>query len=438
MRHRGRESGRLVLLLAVTLTNSAAGQGTPSQAVDSAFAAFARRDWPTVAELVNPTALDSLRQESLGLIILMAENRLAGREETGYNPGEVVIADHVPRVGSERVPQFPGNPTIAELASLSPTQFFIAWCGTVFRTDSGNDPMREVVSLQRRIIGEVQEGDSIAHVVYRRESRQIDMGELFIDLPGRMVEMPLKRVSDRWTLLLNDDIGWTVNFMEALGPEPRYRTQPLKRTVRQHPPPESTRSLGVARERPEQTVRAGFAALKRHDWQSLAATVDPNRLRSFQRAELAYLIAWTHSKESRAQAARQGINIFILSYDDDSLSPETIAQVANVKIPIIPNSPTIGELAQLTPSDFFARWCEGAYRPDSEDKGQGLADMPREVVGAVFESETRAYVLYRYGTPRRLESVDLMPVNRIGDGWGILLNEDIGDPSLFALRLNSP
>src|SRR5207245_6005046 len=139
------------------------------------------------AALVHPDALASLRQESLGLVILMTEQRLAGQEASGgYNTREVVIEHHLGDVGHEKASPFINGPTLAELAALSAVDFFVRWCDAVYGPGPQRDPMREVVELQRRMIGEVTDGDSLAQVLYRRESRHVDMGELKIDLPGRV------------------------------------------------------------------------------------------------------------------------------------------------------------------------------------------------------------------------------------------------------------
>jgi hypothetical protein len=170
-------------------------------------------------------------------------------------------------------------------------------------------------------------------------------------------------------------------------------------------------------------VQAAFAAFELSDWQALAATVHPDRLASFQREVLAYLVGWAGSKDARAQAAHGGNMFFAFTYDD-SLLPEALPAVANVKIPIFPRESTIGELAKAT------------YGGDTE-LGKDTSAFRRDVIGQVTEGDTLAHVLYRpRGLARRAEQVERMPVKRFGDGWGLLLNQDIGSISLFALRLN--
>jgi hypothetical protein len=74
------------------------------------------------------------------------------------------------------------------------TTFFEVWCEAAY--GSGSRGLGGVKSgLQRRVLGEVFEDDSLAHVVYRSEALYA------------VETMPLKW-SGRWLLMLNDDIGW--------------------------------------------------------------------------------------------------------------------------------------------------------------------------------------------------------------------------------------
>ena len=412
----------------------------PTQVVESAFVALARHDWSLLAALIDPAALDSLRQESLGLIILVTEERKAGKEGGGYNPGDVLIADHLPQVGTERLSYFPGRPTIAQLASLSSSEFFIRWCAAVYGSDSNRDPMREIVGLQRRLIGEIREGDSLAHVLYRRESRHVEMGELFIDLPGRVMVMALRKLQDRWTLEFNDDLGWPVDFMEILHDRSPFSVQGLKRTTRVAPEPaippydpRADRESG-----PAETVRTAFAGFRRRDWQSLSALVDSERLAAFQREELAYLVAWTHSRPAQEQATGKRFTAFILSYEDSLPPAVMVAEVANIKAPVFPGGPTFGELAQLSPPSFFARWCEAVYDVTPE-KGLGKTEFQRDVIGVVLEGHALAHALYRSGlTYPQPWYVQRMPLRRSASGWKLLLNDDIGWTIDFSMLLNHP
>src|SRR6266567_3875588 len=423
------QSSGLVFAILLAMQSHLPAQRSPAQTVQTALDAAARRDWGGLAALVHPDALDSLRQESLGLMILMAEERQAGEEASGgYNPGEVVIGQHLSRVGHERAAPFLHSPTLGQLAALPAADFFVRWCEAVYGPGPQRDEVREVVGLERRMIGEVTEGDTLAHVLYRRESRHVDMSELKIDVPGRVMMMPLKRVDGRWLQLLNDDLGWAVDFMGTLHPAPEI-------TVReQGPRPVARAPIAApnpvhinARPRPTQIVEGAFTAFERQDWDRLASLVHPERLASFQREQVAYIIAWTQSKEARARAKRENVGVFMLSYDD-TLSPEVVSGVADVKVTAFPGAPTIGELAHLAPTAFFTRWCQAVYGADSRHGlGAMVSHDRREVIGQVFEGDTLAHVLYR-SDHRYTGSwpVGRMPLKYSSVGWGLLLNDDIG------------
>src|SRR3989475_7633459 len=297
------QSSGLVFAILLAMQSHLPAQLSPAQTGQTPLAAAARRDWGSLAALVHPDAMDSLRQESLGLMILMTEEREAGQEASGgYNPGEVVIEQHLSRVGHERAAPFLHSPTLGQLAALPAADFFVRWCEAVYGPGPQRDEVREVVGLERRMIGEVTEGDTLAHVLYRRESRHVDMGELKIDLPGRVMVMPLKRVGGRWLLLFNDDLGWPVDFMGALRPYPDLALrQPGRRSVVHAPQTPANPVAPAVRTPPTEIVEGAFTAFERQDWDRLASLVHPERLASLQREQVASIIAWTQSKEARAR-----------------------------------------------------------------------------------------------------------------------------------------
>src|SRR5439155_3866546 len=141
------------------------------------------------------------------------------------------------RVADVHIPTFPGSPTVAQLAAATSNEFFLSWCATVYASRSAEDAMDEIVGLQRRIFGELEEGDSLAYVLYRLESRHIDMNVLKVDLPGRVMVMPVKRVAGQWLLLLNEDFGRSGGVSRLLPAGRRFRMGTLKRETRVAPGP---------------------------------------------------------------------------------------------------------------------------------------------------------------------------------------------------------
>jgi len=401
------------------------GQRSPTETVRGAFQALARREWSALAGFVDSQALESLRQDALGMLILTTEQRLAGQKaEGGYNPNEVVIADRLPRVGSQQMRGFRNHPTIAKLASLSPREFFIEWADAAYDFQTRDDPVREVVGLYRRIIGEVSGNAETTYVVYRRESRHIDMSELKINLPGRVLIMAVVKNRDGWRITFNDDIGWSIDFSHVVFPERRYPSPRIQLPPRVVPPepPAPRRERISASPTPVQVVEAAFAAFKKHDWETLSGLVHPAVLRSFQQEQLSFFVSWGQSREARARAKSEGVGVIMYSYED-SLPAEVLAQAADIEIPLFSRHPRIGDLARLSPQEFFQEWCRAAYETPGDNVGAWKGGFERETIGQVFEGDSLAHVLYR--TPR-LSAADRMPLQWSDGGWRIMLNDDIG------------
>lgn len=391
---------------------------SPAQTLHNAFAAVARRDWQTLADFVDPKALDSLRQDGLGLTILQAQQVQAGKDPSGgYNPQDVVIADSLARVASEHVPGFPTNPTIAELAALSSRDFFIQWCQSAY----GSGARAEIPNLYRRVIGSVTEGADHAYVLYRREVRGVDNGKPYASLPGDVAVMSLRRSDKKWLLSFNHDLGWSVDFE----PFPR-RDFPLRVSHESLParvvppvPDAPSRERLAAQPEPAAVVRAVFAAFNRADWTALATLVDEGQLRSFRDQQIVRLALWPEMREASARAKASGMGATVFMFND-SLSAGEIQKVSTLRVPGFPPSLPLGKLAALSPADFFAEWCKVAYGV----KGTGLkTDTRRDVLGQVIESDTVAHALYR---AERWYAVQVMSLKWSHGGWKILFNDDIG------------
>jgi hypothetical protein len=265
----------------------------------------------------------------------------------------------------------------------------------------------------------------------------VDMGELKADLPGPVVVMPLRHADNKWRLLLNDDLGWLVDFMgifhRDLGPRIKRPEPPARATPAPPPPPRPERV--AARPDPAEVVQVAFAAFERRDWKALAALVHGDRLASFQRHQIAYLTAWTQSSEARAQAKGKGGSSFAMIYDDDSFPPEAIAKVAGVRIAAFSPPQTIGDLAALSPPAFFEAWCQAAYGRMTRGVGSVKAGLQRRVLGQVFEDDSLAHVVYR---TEWKYAVETMPLKWSEQRWQLLLNDDIGWVGDLDFQLDPP
>lgn len=110
----------------------------------------------------------------------------------------------VAQLADTRVPVFPGTPTLAELARLSPADFFVRWCQAVYEVAPEKGPGGGKTELQREVVGEVLESPMLAHVLYRSDGSR--------EQPWPIKRMPLRRSAQGWYLLLNDDLGWSIDL----------------------------------------------------------------------------------------------------------------------------------------------------------------------------------------------------------------------------------
>jgi hypothetical protein len=407
-------------------------QSTPTETAASAFRALGQRDWQALAGFADSQALASLRQESIGMLILTTEQRLAGEKaEGGYNPDDVVIADHLARVGSQRIRTMPGNPTIEDLTTLSPSDFFVEWARASYGDETHKDPQRDVADLYRQIIGAVMETPEAAFILYRREVRYWDDDEFKVVLPGRVMILPVVRRDGSWHLQFNDDIGWSIDFSGVVFFERDFPIPEIAMPARVVPPEPSPPSLERTRDlpKPQDVVDSAFAAFATQDWTSFTRLVDPAVLRAFQQRQISYFAASIRSRDAYDEAKRKGAG-FVLSFED-SLSPTSLTAFEGLDVPLITGPRTIGELARLSPDRFFEEWCRAAYGAGAGGFGSGKSNVERHTIGQVVESETRAHVLYR--TPFR-SNPDRVSLQWTEGGWRIALNNDIGWPGDLALE----
>jgi hypothetical protein len=206
-------SRSLQLVLAVTLSRTpmVSGQTTPTQVVQAAFQAFSRGDWQTLGAMVHPDALAAFRTDQLGSAVgwtLVRRDPKTRHRNIAITPSDFVTPDAIEKAKGLRLAEFPGEPTIGELAALSPRDFFVRWCEAAFRNREHN-PWPPMQGLGREVIGEIMEGDTLAHVLYRQQMKSVG-------LAGSLKVMSLKQVAGHWLILLNDDVIW--NF-PLVGPE---------------------------------------------------------------------------------------------------------------------------------------------------------------------------------------------------------------------------
>ena len=430
MSNRFRLASRSLAVLGLSMTaRIASAQQLPEQVVDSAFHAIARRNWSGLAELMAPEAFDRARQEHLGMLILVAEQRRAGEKVGGgYNSDQVVIADHIATVGSTKAVRF-GNATIAELAALPPDEFYVRWLDAAYAPGRANG-VEDIVDRERIIIGSVTAGDT-AWVVYREDDRWQEGNLVHVMTPGSPDILPLRRVAGRWRILPNFELahGPDITGMFDESRMPRLPA-PTRRVVEDRPFARAgSPRYADAVPSPVVVVDSAFDALARKDWSRLTMLVDSRMLADFQSRQIQELVALlTMQKIRAAKDSPSGMTIGL------TLGDSNVAAAGNERVEVMRGHPTINELRRLPPAEFFVRWCEAAYGSASS----GDAPVERQYVGSVFEGEDIAHVLYRssvvtFDLPAQVMRMPL----RYADGhWRILLNDEIGGRFALAMALD--
>jgi hypothetical protein len=177
----------------------------PAALLLRAFEASQRRDGRALAALMHPEALAAYRDGWLGSILGWAEITKGGKNLPAGSGG-FSIPDVTPellaRWARAPVRGFEGIRTLAELAALTPEELLVRVIALEERELVRGVTGRDSGQSAPRILGVVFEGDTLAHVLYRRER----------PWPGRAEWEPeritARRSGSRWLL------------MAQLGPSP--------------------------------------------------------------------------------------------------------------------------------------------------------------------------------------------------------------------------
>lgn len=122
--------------------------------------------------------------------------RESGEGAFGYSSSGIVDPELLAAHAAVPLPAFNGSPTLGALAALSTT----AVVELLLEASNGEIGPGKDGPFQRprrRVIGEVQEGDSVAHVLYREEGPGIRYTN-----PHHVEVLQLRRTGDVWWILL--------------------------------------------------------------------------------------------------------------------------------------------------------------------------------------------------------------------------------------------
>jgi hypothetical protein len=196
-----RHGSRALLVAAAALLAPAAApaQATPAQTVQALFDAMAARQWDSAAALFTPRSAAWYQREQLGL-----NPRPAGDDESGSRELRLPDPESVTPDDSIALGLIPG-----ELVDLPPPRFVAlalrAWGGTPdfeFATAPG----------ARKVIGQVVENDSVAHVLYR-----VDQGAYPDGFPSAVRVVRMERVDGRWLARVNRELFLSLGVLELFG-----------------------------------------------------------------------------------------------------------------------------------------------------------------------------------------------------------------------------
>jgi len=190
----------LALLVATPGVRPMTAQTSPQTVARDFFAAIDGRRWREVAALVDPEQLVPYREETLSMLVALAERREELRRIPRESSGALVPLHTdgkldtlaLARVGDMPFPRSPGVRTLRDLAALPPAEFLVRYLEAI--DPRSDERMKGGVDWSKlRILGAVADGESVAHVLYRSEAP----GARYDD-PYHVEVMATVRRGDRW------------------------------------------------------------------------------------------------------------------------------------------------------------------------------------------------------------------------------------------------
>ena len=122
--------------------------------------------------------------------------RESGQGAFGYSSSGIVDPELLAAHAEVPLPAFNGSPTLGALAALSTTAF-VELLLEASNGEIGPGKDGPFQRPHRRVIGEVHEGDSVAHVLYREEGAGIRYTN-----PHHVEVLQLRRAGEVWWILL--------------------------------------------------------------------------------------------------------------------------------------------------------------------------------------------------------------------------------------------
>jgi hypothetical protein len=201
---------------------SAPGSRTPQTPVETAralFAALEGHSWVDVAELIDAAEIDAFRDHHLDGLVTFADSQSIQAEPPERHGISLYLTHGGERRDLEKhaelkLPVFTDVATLGDLAALTPIQFLVKWIEATQRLGGWGSRGPD---SRRIILGEVMEGDSLAHVLYRFDRSAED--PLHASEPPEATDthiLTFRRAGSVWRALVNRDLVFQPSVMMQL------------------------------------------------------------------------------------------------------------------------------------------------------------------------------------------------------------------------------
>ncbi|HEY0022279.1 MAG TPA: hypothetical protein VGB24_05195 [Longimicrobium sp.] len=205
---------RALLAAAALFAPSAArAQASPMQTAEAFLDALRTRRWEAAAALLDPRDAAQYQERELSFAASEADRRRTGELPADTSPVWTMASARLPVYDTAAAGLFPGYRTIGEHAALPPTRFV----ALALRAWADNPYVELLTGPTNRIVGEVMEDDSTAHVLMRREREAWDVQDA--DGPDEMDVLSLYRVDGRWRVGANPDLLRSVRELPRQEPD---------------------------------------------------------------------------------------------------------------------------------------------------------------------------------------------------------------------------
>jgi hypothetical protein len=177
---------------------------------------------------------------------------------------------------------------------------------------------------------------------------------------------------------------------------------------------------------PEALLDAFWQALRQGEWVQAASMVLSDEAARRQDEELATISSCFQVIDQGAGATPSAL---VIVSDPDHPSPPQWPRYRERRVSTFPGSPTLGELAALTPGAFLARAMAAVAGPARRGRpGSDRRPFPLSL-GVVYEREDLAHLLFRIEHPEEepgVRAVRLVSFGREAGAWRLYLEHELG------------